>query len=281
MRSLGLVVLFVAASASAKPSNPAFLGIGMHDIRGVAPGKVGAQGPCTVDMVTRGSGAQQAGLQPDDTLVTIDGVAVVNCDAVLKVVQGHDPGDEVKLGILRFGRQPMTIGAQLISRDEILRRRHVGQPIAPTELVGVDDQRRIDLSEQRGKTTIVGWYDVRRCADCAAVFSKIATWTRAQAGKPGAQPVSLAVTRGDTDPVDPNQIKVLKSTVLDVPLAIAEDAVFDNYTIADGERVSLMVIDCRGVVQYVSPIAPNSDDTDAVLDELFAAVEQAARRLTK
>ena len=48
--------------------------------------------------------------------------------------------------------------------------------------------------------------------------------------------------------------------------------------ISDRERLGVIVIDGRGTVQYVGPIAPNSDDTDAVLDELFAAADQAARR---
>ncbi len=247
----------------------------MDDLRGPAPGGTAAQGPCAVASVTRGSGAQQSGLQPGDTLVSIDEVAVANCATVQSAVQSHEPGDAVTLGVLRFGRY-VTLAAQLISRDEILRRRHVGQPIAPTDLLGVDDQHHIDLSEPRGKPTIVGWYDARRCADCATVFSKIATWSRAQLGKPVAPPIVLAVTRDDGD-----ELQVLRSTVLDVPLALADAEVYEHFTIADSERVNLMVIDGRGIVQYVSPVVPNSDDTDAVLDELFAAAAQAGRRVTK
>ena len=62
---------------------------------------------------------------------------------------------------------------------------------------------------------------------------------------------------------------------LDVPLALADPTLYEEFTIPDTERIHFMVIDCRGVVQYVAPIAPNADDTDAVLDELFAAAEQA------
>ena len=36
-----------------------------------------------------------------------------------------------------------------------------------------------------------------------------------------------------------------------------------------------MVIDCRGVVRFVAPIAPDADDLDAALDEVLAAAEQA------
>jgi hypothetical protein len=37
-----------------------------------------------------------------------------------------------------------------------------------------------------------------------------------------------------------------------------------------------MVIDAAGIVQYVTPLVPDADDQPAVLDELEAAVEQAA-----
>jgi len=46
----------------------------------------------------------------------------------------------------------------------------------------------------------------------------------------------------------------------------------------DRERLGVIVIDTHGDVQYVGPVAPNSDDTDAVLDEVFAAADQASRR---
>jgi hypothetical protein len=49
----------------------------------------------------------------------------------------------------------------------------------------------------------------------------------------------------------------------------------------DIDRVHFMVLDCRGEVAYVAPIVPNTDDTSAVLDELYAAAEQTARRMTR
>jgi len=108
------------------------------------------------------------------------------------------------------------------------------------------------------------------------VFTKLADWARAQAGKPGVQSMALAVAAGD-----PDQASTHKAMGLDVPLAIAEPALYEEFTIPDKERINFMVVDCRGVVQYVAPIAPNGDDTDAVLDELFAAAEQASRRAGK
>lgn len=273
MRWFGLVVLFVASAAQAKPSNPAFLGIGMHDAR-QNPTTGTAIGPCIVDTITRGSGAKAAGLMERDVLTSIAGTPVANCDAVLKVVQAREAGDTVKIDVIRYGR-PLTLEATLVSRDEILRRRLVGQSIGATDVFGVDDQRTYDLGSLRGKTAIVGWFDARRCDGCNTVFTKLANWSRAQAGKPGVQPMPLAVTAGSPDS------KIVSASSFDVPLAYAEPALYDEFTIPDTERIHFMVVDCRGVVQYVAPIAPNSDDTDAGMDELFAAAEQASRRTSK
>jgi hypothetical protein len=269
--SASIVALTSIAHAEGKRSNPAFLGIGMHDAQGVPPAGGPAIGPCIVDSITRGSGAKAAGLASGDFMRAIDGVAVTNCDAVLRVVQSREPGDFVKIHVVRDGR-PLQLSAQLVSRDEILRRRLVGQPIVATDLYSVEDKGSLDLSAMRGKTTIVGWFDARRCNGCDAVFAKLAAWSREQADKPGiARPMALAVTAGDRE-------NAKFFPMLDVPLALAEPSLYEEFTIPDSERIHFTVVDCRGVINYVAPVAPTADDLDAVLDELFAASEQAARR---
>ena len=245
----------------------------MHDLP-PNPAVGTAVGTCFVDTITRGSGAKAAGLQKGDLLTSIAGTVVANCDAVLKVVQAREAGDTVKIVVVRYDRT-ITLEATLVSRDEILRRRFVGQPIGATDVLSVDDQRTIDLGSLRGKTAIVGWFDARRCDGCNTVFTKLANWSRAQAGKPGIQPMPFAVTAGNPDS------KMTTSNSFDVPLAYADAALYEEFTIPDTERIHFMVVDCRGVVQYVAPIAPNSDDTDAGMDELFAAAEQASRRTSK
>jgi hypothetical protein len=268
VRSLAFfAVMLAAAAAHAGPSNPAFLGIQMG----------GSQvGPCVVEGVTRGSAAKAAGLARHDVIQSIDSSPTPNCDAVLRVIQGHGPGDSIKLSITRMGR-PLQLTAELLSRAEIMRRRLVGQPMLATDLFGVADQRSVDLSALRGKTAIVGWFDVKRCSGCTQVFGKLGDWVRAQADKGvGFPPMALAVTPGA-----PSESKQLTPIGLDVPLALADRDVYEDLVVADAERINFMVIDCRGIVQYVAPIAPNGDDTEAAIDELFAAAEQASRRVPK
>lgn len=258
--------MLAASVAHAGPSNPAFLGIQMGGSN---------QGPCIVEGVTRGSAAKAAGLARNDVIQSIDSAATPNCDAVLRVIQGHESGDAIKLSVMRMGRS-IQLTAELLSRAEIMRRRLVGQPMLATDLFGVADSRSVDLSALRGKTAIVGWFDVRRCSGCTQVFGKLNDWVRAQTDKPGFPPMALAVTPGA-----PSESKQLTPIGLDVPLALADRDVYEDLVVADAERINFMVIDCRGIVQYVAPIAPNGDDTDAAIDELFAAAEQASRRVAK
>lgn len=281
MRWLTLLVLAVATTATASDqlSNPAFLGIGMNDI----PSPV-VSSTCQVSNVTRGSGAKAAGMTSGDIIRSIGGKTVADCNAVLATVQAHTPGDVVEVEVFRRG-MTLTLKATLMSRDEILRRRLVGAPVAATELFGVDEDRTFDLSANRGKTTVVGWFDPK-CARCDSVFAKLSDWSKKQVDKPGAPPLPLAVTR----PADPGSRAkdVAKSstfkgtaTKLDVPLALADAPVYDEFTLPDVERVHFTVVDCRGVVQYVAPVAADGVDTDAAMDELFAAAEQASRLAIK
>ncbi len=277
MRWLPLVVLAVASSATASDqlSNPAFLGIGMNDIP--APG---IPSTCQVSNVTRGSGAKAAGMASGDVIRSIGGKPVLDCNAVLATVQAHAPGDVVDVEVMRRGEM-LKLRATLMSRDEILRRRLVGSPVVTTELFGVDEDVTFDLSANRGKTTVVGWFDPK-CVRCDSVFAKLSDWSKKQVDKPGAPPMALAVTR----PGDPNlrakdvaKTSTFKSTAnkLGIPLALADGPVYEEFTLPDIERVHFTVVDCRGVVQYVAPVAADGADTDAAMDELFAAAEQASR----
>lgn len=233
-----------------------------------------------ISNVTRGSGAKAAGLASGDMLRSIGGKAVPDCNAVLAAVQSHVPGDVVEIEVVRRG-EALKLRATLMSRDEILRRRLVGSPVVATELFGVDEDRTFDLSANRGKTTVVGWFDPK-CVRCDSVFAKLAAWEKEQADKPGAPPMALAVTRSPDPNLGPKEVarsSMFKGAAnkIDVPLALADPIVYDEFTLPDVERVHFTIVDCRGVVRYVAPVAADGADTDAALDELFAAAEQASR----
>ncbi|HET7502484.1 MAG TPA: PDZ domain-containing protein [Kofleriaceae bacterium] len=277
MRRVGLLALpglFVASMALGAPrsSNPAFLGIQMQD--------GGGHGPCMIEAATRESPAEAAGLRGGDIVAAVDGKPIANCGVLLDEITSHAPGDTVQIKVQRLSSH-LTVGVQLTTRDALLHK-VIGKPMVETNLVGVEDGEVYDLSALRGRMAIVGLYNPA-CVDCAQLFGKFSEWARDKARKGGPSALVLAVVARDTlhDPV------ALQRS-LDVPLAIgeltapAQDGASSPFSrelvISDRDRLGVIVIDGRGTVQYVGPIAPNSDDTEAVLDELFAAAEQAARR---
>jgi hypothetical protein len=274
-RSIALFLICAATSASAnKASNPAFLGVGMEDSGGAR-----GAGPCTITSIERGSPAEAAALQPTDVFERLDGTPVPNCDTLVSLITSKTPGTIIQLDIRRHA-QPLKVKAELLTRDEILRRRLVGQPLA-VDLMRVDNRALVDLGAVK-RTTIVGWFPMS-CAGCDAVFAQVARWNRER--KDSRAPISvmaatadLSVHRSALDNVE--QLRTARRA-LDVPLLATDFDTYSRFAMKDVDRVHFMVIDCRGVVQYVAPIVPNTDDTGAVLDELYAAAEQTARRMSR
>ncbi len=274
-RSSIVLAVLCAASASAsanKPSNPAFLGIGMQDV----PGVHGAVGQCTIMSIERGSGAEAAALQPGDVLERLDGAPVPSCNALISLITSRSPGTVIRLDIRRHA-QPLQIKAELLTRDEILRRRLVGRLVPATELLRVRDGARVDLGDAK-RTTIVGWFPTS-CGGCTDVFGAVARWNRERADD--RAPISVLAATGNlsthASAIDNLEQLKLAQRALDVPLLAADYETYTQFAMKDVDRVHFMVIDGRGTVQYVAPIAPSSDDTRAALDELYAAAEQTAR----
>ena len=255
-----------------KASNPAFLGIGMEDIGG-AP----KAGPCAITSVERGSGAEAAALQPGDVFERLDGEAVSTCESLVSLITSKAPGTVVRLEVRRHA-QPLKLKAELLTRDEILRRRLVGRTAPVTELVRADDRTLVDLSAVK-RTTIVGWYPMS-CGGCDEVLGEVARWSRDR--KDSRAPISIVAATASLTPgysaLDNAERLKAAQRALDVPLLAADYDTYARFAMKDGDRVHFMVIDGRGVVQYVAPVVPNTEDTAAVLDELYAAAEQTARR---
>jgi hypothetical protein len=267
--ALGLIALGFASSANAAPSsNPAFLGIKMQDH---------ASG-CQVEGVTTGSAAEDAGLREWDLILAIDGVRTPNCTSLRTQIIANAPGHIVKLDVRR-GVDKIVLQAPLSTRAEVLHRRLVGHSMESTDVTDADDDKRsYDLAESRGKTTIIGWFMIERCAGCSNVFDRVNDAIKDRLKASESAPLVLAVSsappRNFNTPAKPLLRKEFGFTTT-VPLAVANDETFTELAIDDPERIHFMVIDCRGVVRFVAPVAPGSDDIDAAVDEVLAAAEQA------
>ena len=84
---------------------------GMKDIRGA---KVDGFNPAN------GSGAERAGMQAGDIIITADGQPVDRVSTLQRIVRNHEPGEKVKLEVMRYGRK-MTFDVTLTELAETAR----------------------------------------------------------------------------------------------------------------------------------------------------------------
>jgi peroxiredoxin len=258
-----LLIAVAATSVRAAPqSDPAFLGIGM------GWSKLG----CIIVSVTSGSPASDAGIAEGDEIAILDGTHIDTaraCDELTRLITAHNSGDTIALELVR-GDERVTVKPILATRSEVLGRR-VGQRAQSTDLADTDGGHW-DLAEHRGNTLVVGAYS-DNCAGCAAVIDRVADKLNRRA--PAA--VALGVLGSERE-ISEQALRGMRGAV---PLALASQATYTNLATTDVDRVFFMVIDCRGVVKLVAPIAPDADDIPAAVDEVLAAVEQAEHARTR
>lgn len=262
MRWLAVLAL-AAGTASAEPraSNPAFIGIKMN------PMGFG----CQVADVVAGGPAKDSGVRPLDIILTIDDVPLAGgnaCDTLLQKITGHAPGDTVRLE-LRRAMDNVKLKVTLSTRAEVMHQRFVGHRLAFSTLADADDPRTTyDLDDLRGKVTVLGWFHADTCVNCGSVFDRVRDGLRERLHGE-EQPTLLAVT---PTPKDEKLLRKMFSS--SVKLATApEDTVLDP-ELLEPDRVQFLILDANGIVRFVSPIAPDSDDVDAAIDEVLASCEQ-------
>src|SRR5687767_1427932 len=96
---------------------------GMKDIRGA---KVDGFNPAT------GSGAERAGLQAGDVIVSADGVPVERVNTLQRVVRNHAPGETVKLEVMRYGqRKTFNVRLTELAEGPNVRTAATPRPVAP------------------------------------------------------------------------------------------------------------------------------------------------------
>jgi S1-C subfamily serine protease len=87
-----------------------WLGIEGRDVDGQTAKQLGVPGGAMVQNVLEDSPADDAGLEAKDVILSVDGKEVDSMSALIVTLRSHDPGDKVRLGVLRDGkRQAMTV----------------------------------------------------------------------------------------------------------------------------------------------------------------------------
>jgi peroxiredoxin len=235
---------------------------------------------CQVADLVSGGPAKEAGVRPLDLIIAIDGVPLASqpatigpCNVLIAQITSHAPGDTIKLDIRR-GFDPVAIKVTLSTRAEVLHRRLVGHSLGSVALSDADDPRR-SYDVASGQVTVLGWFHADSCSGCSLVFDKVHDQLRERLHGEDVPDV-IAVTP-DAKP-EQGKSAAKKSFTASVPLAFAPEGALLDGELLESDRVLFVIVDGHGVVRFVAPIAPESDDADAALDEVLAAAEQLSRR---
>lgn len=110
-----LVVPGAAPAGVVMPENGGFLGVLPAEISEELREHLGLEDGAMVGEVTPGSPAENAGLQPRDIVLSVDGKPVAGPAGLVDLVSAGKPGDEVALKVLRKGKE-MTIKVALAER---------------------------------------------------------------------------------------------------------------------------------------------------------------------
>jgi peroxiredoxin len=279
MRWLAMVVLVASSAVSAAPaSNPAFAGVGLQDMPMMG---------CLVYNLINGAPAKDAGVHMNDLVLSVDGVPLVGatqvppCTVFQQLVTSHVPGDTIKLD-LRRGMDSVQIKVTLSSRAEVLHRRYAGKSLGTASLPDADDPRRTyEFSELTGHVTVIGFFHADACTGCATVFDRLRDELRDRLHDeaPDVLAVTIQPRSQLQQPQQPTSPRKLFASSVALAVAPSDGAV--DIELLEADRVVFMIVDARGIVRFVSPIAPGADDCDAALDEVLAAAEQLARPLRR
>jgi peroxiredoxin len=280
MRWLAMIVVVASATAGAAPaSNPAFAGVGLQDMPPMG---------CLVGNLINGAPAKDAGVHLNDLILAVDGVPLVGatqtppCSVFQSLVTSHSPGDTIRLDVRR-GMDSMAIKVTLSTRAEVLHRRYSGKPLASTSVPDADDPRRTyDFGELSGHVTLIGFFHADACTGCAALFDHVRDELRERLHDDAPEMLAVTMpTRAQQLQQPQPQTSPRKLFASSVALAVAPADGALDVELLEADRVVFMIVDARGIVRFVSPLAPGADDSDAALDEVLAAAEQLARPLRR
>ena len=110
MRIVAIVLLglaLLAGGARAQQAGAGWLGVELKDLTKEEADALGWEAPRGAKLVkpVPGGPAEAQGLKPDDILVSLDGVEIESVKALVETVAKKAAGTEIKLAILRAGRE--------------------------------------------------------------------------------------------------------------------------------------------------------------------------------
>ena len=116
--SLILALLFVAAAQAVMPAaQRATLGVVVQDVSFAHLDELGIPQGVSVRQVVPGSPAEQAGIEPNDVVIAMDGLPVYSAERLRWLVSRQAPGTTEKLKIQRGAEPNGTIMATLDGKE--------------------------------------------------------------------------------------------------------------------------------------------------------------------
>lgn len=106
-----IALRYAESIVSGEPLETAFLGV----MGGPA---AGSQAGALITEVVPGSAADEAGIQVDDVIISLDGVAVRSQQDLGAQVRAHQPGDTVEVMVLRGDEEQVRLQVTLGARDQ-------------------------------------------------------------------------------------------------------------------------------------------------------------------
>jgi S1-C subfamily serine protease len=95
------------------------LGVAVRDVNEQDAGALGLKtiAGVVVNYVNEGSPAERAGIQPGDVVVQIDGQRVDRVSTLQRIVRSHEPGETVRVDVVRFGGERRTVSVRVAERE--------------------------------------------------------------------------------------------------------------------------------------------------------------------
>lgn len=145
-----------------------------------------------IDLVIKGGPAANAGLQPGDIVVSIDGVLTRSADMAVKAIRAHDAGDRIRI-VLDRGGSPITKTFALGAKPDmyqLAKRELEGNPAPGFTAAQLSGPHSAKLDDLRGNVIVLDFW-ATWCGPCQFTMPILERW-QAMYGAKGLRVVGVS-----------------------------------------------------------------------------------------